>query len=51
MNIGYELLKMWVLWYASAAFVGAFLGTATVLFIKWSIKKGVQSWRKRTIKS
>lgn len=26
MSISYELLKLWVFWYASAAFFGAFWG-------------------------
>ena len=38
-DLGYELLKLWVLWYASAAFVGAFFGTIAALAVRGIVKK------------
>lgn len=33
-----ELLKLWVLWYASAAFVGAFFGASLALWVHRKIQ-------------
>lgn len=39
MELAYELLKLWVLWYASAAMVGAFVGASLALLVHIVIKR------------
>ena len=39
MELEYELLKLWVLWYSSAAFFGAFIGASLALWIHRVIKR------------
>lgn len=46
-NLFYELLKLWVLWYSSAAAFGAFFGTLAAfgvraLYRKYKAKKGAK---------
>jgi hypothetical protein len=34
-----DLLKLWVLWYSSAAFFGAFLGTLAAFGVRAAVRK------------
>lgn len=47
MNLGYELLKLWVLWYSSAAFCGAFFGVLAALGVRSLFNKVVKLIKSR----
>lgn len=47
MDLGYELLKLWVLWYSSAAFCGAFFGVLAALGARSLFRKIVKIIKSR----
>ena len=44
-NVGDVLMQVWLFYWASAAFCGAFFGVLTALAVRGIVKKAIEVWR------
>lgn len=46
-NVGDVLMQVWLFYWASAAFCGAFFGVLSALAIRGIVKKAIAYWKRK----